>query len=491
MMGIIRWRMAQCEKAGVRFRFNTWAEAADVLAAPDAVILATGGLPITDVLERATIWWYRPGISCRAMPPPGENVLVYDDAGDHAPGLQAAERIAATGGGRVEIVTPDRSFAPEVMGMNLTPYVRALQAHGAVFTVTWRLRSVRRDGNGLVAVLGTDYGPATQERRVDQVVVNHGTRPLGRSLPCAEAPVAQPGRGGLRRTGCRPPAGGGPQPRRAVPAVAHRRRGRIAQYPRGDPGCLPPCAGALTRQSSLWRAAKAGATVRQTGQEESPMLDGLDVERQTAAAWFRSLRDDIVAAFEALEDRQTQGPTAHLPAGRFEVTETRRHSDDGSDAGGGLMSVMRGGRVFEKVGVNVSTVYGSLGPAAQKAMAARGVPGMDSDPRFWASGISLVAHMQNPHAPAVHMNTRMFWTPHAWWFGGGPTLTPASNMPRIRPISTPCRKATLPRMAPTSTPGSRPGRTNISSCRTGAGRGVWVASSWMTATRATGRPISR
>ena len=109
---------------------------------------------------------------------------------------------------------------------------------------------------------------------------------------------------------------------------------------------------------------------------------------------------------------------------KFEQTKTARTAEDGSDAGGGLMSVMRGGRVFEKVGVNTSTVHGQLGEAAQKAMAARGVPGMESDPRFWASGISLVAHMQNPHAPAVHMNTRMFWTPHAWWFGGGSDLNP-------------------------------------------------------------------
>jgi coproporphyrinogen III oxidase len=154
------------------------------------------------------------------------------------------------------------------------------------------------------------------------------------------------------------------------------------------------------------------------------MTEMLENERNTAAAWFKTLRDDIVSAFEALEDRQTVGPTAHLPAGRFEVTNTKRDAEDGSDAGGGLMSVMRSGRVFEKVGVNISTVYGALAPPAQKAMAARGVPGMDRDPRFWASGISLVAHMQNPHAPAVHMNTRMFWTPHAWWFGGGSDLNP-------------------------------------------------------------------
>ncbi|MDJ0828047.1 MAG: oxygen-dependent coproporphyrinogen oxidase [Rhodobacter sp.] len=154
------------------------------------------------------------------------------------------------------------------------------------------------------------------------------------------------------------------------------------------------------------------------------MTEQFNEQKIRASAWFRSLRDEIVAAFEALEDSQTEGPTAHLPAGRFDVSETKRSAEDGSDAGGGLMSVMRGGRVFEKVGVNVSTVYGQLGAAAQKAMAARGVPGMEDDPRFWASGISLVAHMQNPHTPAVHMNTRMFWTPNAWWFGGGSDLNP-------------------------------------------------------------------
>ncbi|MEO0864807.1 MAG: oxygen-dependent coproporphyrinogen oxidase [Pseudomonadota bacterium] len=155
------------------------------------------------------------------------------------------------------------------------------------------------------------------------------------------------------------------------------------------------------------------------------MTEHFDTQKTRAAAWFRKLRDDIVAAFEGLEDSHDTGPLSDATPGRFEVTETKRHADDGSDAGGGLMSVMRRGRVFEKVGVNVSTVYGTLGERAQAAMAARkGIPGMKDDPRFWASGISLVAHMQNPHCPAVHMNTRMFWTPHAWWFGGGSDLNP-------------------------------------------------------------------
>ncbi|SDX50761.1 oxygen-dependent coproporphyrinogen oxidase [Litoreibacter albidus] len=154
------------------------------------------------------------------------------------------------------------------------------------------------------------------------------------------------------------------------------------------------------------------------------MTDDFDTKKAQASAWFRSLRDDIVAAFEGLEATQATGPFADQPAGKFEVSQTKRSSADGSDAGGGLMSVMRGGRVFEKVGVNVSTVYGTLGERAQKAMAARGVPGMADDPRFWAAGISLVAHMQNPQTPAVHMNTRMFWTPGAWWFGGGSDLNP-------------------------------------------------------------------
>jgi len=152
------------------------------------------------------------------------------------------------------------------------------------------------------------------------------------------------------------------------------------------------------------------------------MTEQFETEKTAAAAWFHQLRDEIVAAFEGLE--ATHADTSQ-DAGAFEITETKRTADDGSEAGGGLMSVMRGGRVFEKVGVNISTVFGTLGERAQMAMAARkGIPGMKDDPRFWASGISLVAHMQNPHVPAVHMNTRMFWTPHAWWFGGGSDLNP-------------------------------------------------------------------
>jgi coproporphyrinogen III oxidase len=147
------------------------------------------------------------------------------------------------------------------------------------------------------------------------------------------------------------------------------------------------------------------------------MTDPIDTRKAEAAQWFHTLRDRIVAAFEGLEDRFGDGA-------RFEVAPTAR-----ADGGGGIMSVLRGGKVFEKVGVNWSEVHGVLGGKAQRAMAARGVPGMDKDPRFWASGISLVAHMANPHAPAVHMNTRMFWTPGAWWFGGGSDLNPCIEYP--------------------------------------------------------------
>ncbi|MCA1287251.1 N-methyl-L-proline N-demethylase HpbA [Salipiger bermudensis] len=177
MSSIIAWRFDQCEKLGVTFNFNSFADEADVLATePDVVIIATGGLPHTEVLTSGDDLVVSAWDILSGDVKPGSNVLIFDDAGDHA-GLQAADIIAATGA-RVEIVTPDRAFAPEVMAMNLVPYIRSLQAKDTTFTVTWRLTDVQRDGNGLKAVLGSDYGGVTRTREVDQVIVNHGTRPL-------------------------------------------------------------------------------------------------------------------------------------------------------------------------------------------------------------------------------------------------------------------------------------------------------------------------
>jgi len=177
MMGIIDWRMTQCIANGVVFHFDTLAEENDVVTErPDVVIVATGGLPHTEVLKAGNDLVVSTWDIIAGTVRPGSNVLLFDDAGDHA-ALQAAEVIAATGA-RLEIMTPDRSFAPEVMAMNLVPYMRSLQKQDVTFTVTFRLNHVTRDGDELAALVGSDYGGVSKERRVDQVVVNHGTMPL-------------------------------------------------------------------------------------------------------------------------------------------------------------------------------------------------------------------------------------------------------------------------------------------------------------------------
>ncbi|WP_028746625.1 NADH:flavin oxidoreductase [Rhizobium mesoamericanum] len=177
MISIIDWRMAQCEKYGVIFHFNTWAEAEAITAErSDVVIIATGGLPHTEVLTKGNDLVVSSWDIISGNVKPGSNVLVFDDAGDHA-GLQAAEFLAKAGA-KVEIMTPDRSFAPEVMAMNLVPYMRSLQKLDVTFTVTFRLESAEKSGNRIIANVGSDYGGVSKQRLVDQIVVNHGTIPL-------------------------------------------------------------------------------------------------------------------------------------------------------------------------------------------------------------------------------------------------------------------------------------------------------------------------
>ncbi len=178
MISIIDWRMAQCAARDVQFHFNTWAEEADVLAeTPDVVIIATGGLPNLELFETGreaahvvSAW----DLIAGDVKPAGR-VLIYDESGDH-PGLQAAE-VAAEAGAEVEVMTPDRTFAPEIMAMNLVPYMRSLQDKNVTFTVTRRLLGVAKKGNELVATIGTDYSDFTHDQAYDQVVVNYGTLP--------------------------------------------------------------------------------------------------------------------------------------------------------------------------------------------------------------------------------------------------------------------------------------------------------------------------
>ncbi len=177
LIGIVDWRMERCAEQDVKFRFNTLADAGDVTALePDIVIVATGGLPNTEILESgndlvASSWDFLSGDV-----KPAERVLLFDDNGAH-PGMQAAAAIAEAGS-NLEIVTPERFLAPEIGGLNHVAYAECFDTHDVRITINSRLISAARDGNELVATIGSDYTDTRRQRRVDQIIVEHGTLPL-------------------------------------------------------------------------------------------------------------------------------------------------------------------------------------------------------------------------------------------------------------------------------------------------------------------------
>jgi hypothetical protein len=213
LSGIIDWRMQRLARLGAAPRFSTYARPADVLAeGPDIVFVATGGVPNIDVLESGgelvvSTWDVLSGAVTPAL-----RVLIYDDNGAH-PAMQAAE-VLAQAGSTVEIVTPERYFAPEIGGLNHAAYAEIFHRHQVRITINARLLAVRREGNAIAANIGSDHGPERFERVIDQVVVEHGTlpvtdlydelRPLSCNLGAVDYPALISGRA---QTTVRNPAG--------------------------------------------------------------------------------------------------------------------------------------------------------------------------------------------------------------------------------------------------------------------------------------------